>query len=285
MKKKLQIGFSPCPNDTFIFDALVHQKIDTRGYEFEYLLEDVETLNEWALERRLPITKLSYHAYLYVADQYIIADSGSALGRGVGPLIIGKNPNELPLKDALKGKKIGIPGRYTTAHMLLKSALNEELPLQKEFLVFNQIESKVIDKSIDAGIIIHENRFTYQDRGLYKWLDLGTWWEENTHQHIPLGGIALDRSLPLEVQQEINQLIKESVQYAYQQLPIIAPFVQEHAQEMDTEIMKKHIHLYVNEYSISLGKEGRSAIDYIFKMALEKDWIPHIPATLYLEEA
>lgn len=283
MKKKFKIGFSPCPNDTFIFDALVHQKIDTKGYEFEYILEDVETLNEWALENTLPITKLSYHAYLYLSEKYIIADSGSALGRGVGPLIIGKTSLNQPLEDALKNKKIGIPGNYTTAHMLLKSAIPETIKLHKEFLVFNEIESKVLNEDIDAGIIIHENRFTYADRGLHQWIDLGAWWEEYTQQLIPLGGIAISRSLSNQEQIDINQLIKNSVLYAYDQLPSIAPFVVQNAQEMDPEVMKKHIHLYVNEYSVSLGQEGRDSIDYLFKMAKEKGWISYIPETLYLK--
>lgn len=275
-----KIGFSPCPNDTFIFDALVHQKIDTKNYRFEYVLEDVETLNEWALDGQLPITKLSYHAYLHTVDKYIIADSGSALGRGVGPLIIANNALEGDLKSALKNKTIGIPGFYTTAHLLFKFAFPDHQ--QKEFLVFNEIENKVIEEQLDAGIIIHENRFTYEAKGLHKWLDLGTWWEENTKQHIPLGGIAIDRSLPQQVQNDINDLIRKSVDYAYDQLPSIPKFVEEHAQEMDTEVMKKHIHLYVNEYSKSLGEEGRAAIDYVFTKAVEKGWIDTYPEQLYL---
>lgn len=281
MQHTYKIGFSPCPNDTFIFDALVHQKIDTKNYKFEYILEDVETLNEWALEGRLPITKLSYHAYLYTVDKYIFADSGSALGRGVGPLIITDKELEGDLTSALQNKTIGIPGFYTTAHLLFNFAFPEHQ--QKEFLVFNEIEDKVIQGQLDAGIIIHENRFTYQTKGLHKWLDLGTWWEENTKQHIPLGGIAIDRSLQQEVQQDMNDLIRKSVDYAYEQLPNIPKFVEAHAQEMDTEVMKKHINLYVNEYSKSLGDEGRAAIDYIFKMAIEKGWIKEFPQQLYLQ--
>lgn len=282
MSTTIQIGFSPCPNDTFIFDAMVHQKIDTKGYNFEYVLEDVETLNEWALEGKLPITKLSYHAYLFTADQYIIADSGSALGRGVGPLLIAKEPlaDGQSIEDFIKNEKVALPGEYTTAHLLFKSAFpNHE---EKEFLVFSDIEKRILDGSLKAGVIIHENRFTYQDRGLHKLIDLGDWWEQNTQQYIPLGGIAISRDLPPNVREDINQLIKESVKYAYEQHPEIANFVKEHAQEMETEVMKKHINLYVNEHSESLGKEGRAAIDYIFDLAQEKEWVSARPEELYM---
>jgi 1,4-dihydroxy-6-naphthoate synthase len=214
---KLTLGFSPCPNDTFIFDALIHGKIDTEGLTFEVCFDDVETLNHKAMNGILDITKLSFHAFAHVVDQYALLAAGSALGFGVGPLLISRNPNieEIlaKLKDPNCQLKVGIPGKYTTANFLLGTAFpNVQF---KTEMVFSAIEDALLNGNIDLGLIIHENRFTYQHKGLYKVIDLGNYWEEQTACAIPLGGIVVNRNLPLAIQQKVNRLVRKSVEYAF----------------------------------------------------------------------
>lgn len=281
---KLTLGFSPCPNDTFIFDALIHHKIDTEGLEFEVYYDDVETLNQKALRGELNITKLSFHAFAYVAHQYALLDAGSALGFGVGPLLICKNhfkgETDPALRDANAGLKVGIPGKYTTANFLLGIAYPE---LQnKQELVFSEIESALLEEKIDLGLIIHENRFTYQDKGLSKILDLGDYWEKLTGCAIPLGGIVINRNLDRDVQLKVNRLIRQSVEYAFANPKSSIDFIRQHAQAMEESVMYKHIELYVNKYSIDLGEEGRKAVDTLFKLAQERNIIPAIQENLYL---
>lgn len=280
---KLTLGFSPCPNDTFIFDALIHHKIDTEGLEFEVYYDDVETLNQKALRGELNITKLSFHAFAYVANQYALLDAGSALGFGVGPLLISKNDFDseaTQLRTPNSGLKIGIPGKYTTANFLLGIAYPE---LQnKQELVFSEIESALLEEKIDLGLIIHENRFTYQDKGLNKIVDLGDYWEKLTGCAIPLGGIVINRNLDREVQLKVNRLIRQSVEYAFAHPKSSIDFIRQHAQAMDESVMYKHIELYVNKYSINLGEEGRKAVDTLFKLAQERGIIPAIQENLYL---
>jgi 1,4-dihydroxy-6-naphthoate synthase len=274
---KLTLGFSPCPNDTFIFDALIHHKIDTEGLEFEVLFDDVETLNQKALKGELDITKLSFHAFAYVANQYALLDAGSALGFGVGPLLISKNNFESELSPSLK---VGIPGKYTTANFLLGIAYPQ---LQnKEEMVFSEIESALLEDKIDLGLIIHENRFTYQDKGLNKIIDLGDYWEKLTGCAIPLGGIVINRNINREVQLKVNRLIRQSVEYAFANPKSCVEFIRQHAQEMDEAVMFKHIDLYVNKYSIDLGDEGKKAIDTLFNLAQERNLIPRVQENLYL---
>lgn len=248
---KLTLGFSPCPNDTFIFDALIHHKIDTEGLEFEVYFDDVETLNQKALKGELDITKLSFHAFAYVANQYALLDAGSALGFGVGPLLISKEKFDEDLSADLQ---VGIPGKYTTANFLLGIAYPH---LQnKKVMVFSEIEAALLNKEIDLGLIIHENRFTYQDKGLNKIVDLGDYWEKLTGCAIPLGGIVINRNLDKEVQLKVNRLIRKSVEYAFANPKSCREFIRQHAQEMDEAVMYKHIELYVNKYSVDLGEEG-----------------------------
>ena len=274
---KLTLGFSPCPNDTFIFDALIHNKIDTEGLEFEVVFDDVETLNQIALRGELDITKLSFHAFAYVANKYALLDAGSALGFGVGPLLISKNQFQGELNADLK---VGIPGKYTTANFLLGIAYPH---LQnKEIMVFSEIEAALIDEKIDLGLIIHENRFTYQYKGLNKIVDLGDYWEKLTGCAIPLGGIVINRNLDREIQLKVNRLVRQSVEYAFAHPKSCIEFIREHAQEMDEAVMYKHIELYVNKYSINLGQEGRKAIDTLFTLAQERNLIPAVQQNLYV---
>jgi 1,4-dihydroxy-6-naphthoate synthase len=251
------LGFSPCPNDTFIFDALVNRKIDTEGLRFNTVLEDVQTLNEWAIAGRLDISKISYGVLPLVVRQYAVLTSGGALGKGVGPLLVGASAAEESLSE-MTNLRVAIPGENTTAHMLFSLAYPKVK--NKQFMIFSAIEDAVISGKADAGVIIHENRFTYQQKGLRKIIDLGEYWENQTQAPIPLGGIVIKRKYEAGIQQQINGLIKKSVEYAFQHYPIITPYVKQHSQEMEETVMRQHIDLYVNNYSIDLREEGKKAV-------------------------
>jgi 1,4-dihydroxy-6-naphthoate synthase len=251
---KLTLGFSPCPNDTFIFDALVNKKIDTQGFDFDVVLEDVQTLNKWALEGRLAITKLSYGVLPLVLEKYVLLNSGSALGRGVGPLLIENGKWKMEnVEDCL----IAIPGENTTAHLLFSLAYPKAV--NKIFLRYDEIEDFVLSGK-GLGVIIHENRFTYEVKGLKKIIDLGDYWEKETGNAIPLGGIVISRKIERGTQQKIGSLIKKSIEYAFSNYPVLNDYIRMHAQEMSEDVMRKHIDLYVNDYSIDLTTEGRNAV-------------------------
>ncbi|GAA4781965.1 1,4-dihydroxy-6-naphthoate synthase [Olivibacter ginsenosidimutans] len=283
----LTLGFSPCPNDTFIFDAMIHHKIDTEGLTFDVSYEDVETLNHKTFHQELAISKLSFHAYAYALENYVLLDAGSALGFGVGPLLICKQ--EALVKQVLQTLKnetgvsdltIAIPGKYTTANFLLGLAFPQ---LQrKETMVFSEIEPALLKEQVDLGLIIHENRFTYQDKGLHKVIDLGDFWEKETGCAIPLGGIVIRRDLPEDIKAKVNRIIRRSVEYAFEHPTSGLDFIRSHAQEMSEEVMYKHINLYVNKYSVDLGEEGRKAIKLMFDKALALNVIPAIAKTLFL---
>jgi 1,4-dihydroxy-6-naphthoate synthase len=258
---KLSLGFSPCPNDTFIFDALVNKKIDTEGLEFEPVLEDVQTLNEWASQGKLDITKLSLPALFNNSEKYVILSSGSALGKGVGPLLIGKKM--VDMGDVVHCT-IAIPGENTTAHFLLNFAfptVGKKVPM-----LFSEIEEAVLQGKVDLGVIIHENRFTYQQKGLHKICDLGEVWEERQKAPIPLGCIGAKRSLPNDVQQKVDRLIRKSLEYSFQSYPKVSSYIKEHAQAMEEEVMRKHIELYVNDFSLDLKEAGRKAIEQLHRV-------------------
>ena len=276
---KLSLGFSPCPNDCFMFDAIVNRRIDLEGLEFAVHLADVEALNDAAMAGQAQITKLSYHAYAYCADRYVLLDAGSALGRNCGPLLISKRPISAD-EVAAGGLRIAIPGKYTTANFLFSLAFPDARG--KSELVFSEIEPALLRGDVDAGVIIHENRFTYQAKGLRKILDLGEFWESETGAPIPLGGIVISRLLPDEVKQRVNRLVRRSVEYAFAHRDVSLPFVRRHAQEMDEEVMYKHIDLYVNGYSVDLGAEGRRAVELLFARAGASGIIPRTSGSLFL---
>ena len=283
---KLSLGFSPCPNDTFIFDAMIHQKIDTEGLEFEVFYEDVETLNQKAFKAELDITKLSYHAYAYLTEKYVLLHAGSALGFGVGPILICQN-EEYSSNDGCEKLKlqssdlsIGIPGKYTTANFLLSLAFPDAK--NKLEMKFFEIESALLHKQIDLGVIIHENRFTYQEKGLIKIIDLGEYWENLTQGPIPLGGIMIKRDLPDHVKQKVNRIIKRSVQYAFDHPLEGMDFICSLSQEMSKEVIKKHIDLYVNQFSLDLGDVGRKAVETFFNYAHQSGIIPKTKQNLFL---
>jgi 1,4-dihydroxy-6-naphthoate synthase len=261
---KLSIGFSPCPNDTFIFDALVNKKIDTGDIDFEVVMEDVQTLNEMAVDGRLDITKISYGSLPLIADKYVVLSSGSALGNGVGPLLIA--PFEIP-EAAVRQCTIAIPGKHTTAHVLFSLAYPEAT--NKVFLRYDEIEDFVLSnkgslenvQSVKLGVIIHENRFTYHDKGLVKVTDLGEYWETTTGLPVPLGGIVANRKLPSTVVTKVDSLIRQSLEYSYANNGELSDFIKDNAQEMSTDVMQMHIDLYVNDFTKDLGDAGRKAIN------------------------
>lgn len=254
---KLTIGFSPCPNDTFIFDALVNNKIDTEGIEFNPVLEDVQTLNKWALEKKLDISKISYGVLPLVLNNYVLLNSGGALGKGVGPLLISAKQID-NVAEKIPDLDVAIPGENTTANLLFSFAF--PTANRKKFMVFHEIEKQVLSHQSDAGVIIHENRFTYADKGLVKLVDLGDYWEQKTSNPIPLGGIVVDKTIDVSTQRKLDRLIRKSLAYAWENYPQLSSYVTFHSQEMSEDIMRKHIQLYVNDYSMNLGSEGRSAV-------------------------
>ena len=276
---KLTLAYSPCPNDCFMFDAMVHGRIDTEGLEFSVTLADIEALNHAAFAGQPDVTKLSFHAYAYCADTYVLLDAGSALGRNCGPLLISKRP--IDRDEVTRGElSIAVPGKYTTANFLCGLAF--PAARNKSEVLFSEIEPALLDGRFDAGVIIHENRFTYQARGLRKIIDLGEFWEEETGSPIPLGGIVVKRSLPDEVKQTINQVMRRSVEYAFAHRADSLPYVRAHAQEMSEQVMYQHIDLYVNEYSVDLGGEGRRAVEVLFDRARRAGIVPDAQHDLFL---
>ncbi len=273
----LTIGFSPCPNDCFIFDALVHKKIDTQGINFNVEMHDVEALNNMAFKQQLDVTKLSYHAFIYLTAHYQLLNSGSALGFNCGPLLI-KNSGKT-IKD-INLAKIAIPGKYTTANFLLSLAYPKAL--NKTSVLFSDIEQAVLTNQVDAGLIIHETRFTYKEKGFEKIIDLGEYWENLINAPIPLGGIVVKKNITTKLQHTINTLVKQSVEYAFANPQSCMPFVKKHAQEMNEDVMKKHIDLYVNQFSIDLSNIGKSAIQLLFKKAFEINLISKIPEQIFM---
>ncbi|NJC25132.1 1,4-dihydroxy-6-naphthoate synthase [Neolewinella antarctica] len=291
----LRLAFSPCPNDTYIFDALVHQRIDTEGLTFSVHLGDVEELNQLAFAGEMDVTKLSYHAYGHLTKSYQLLNAGSALGRGVGPLLATSDTNwsrasrqstGLTIASQLLGKdkkskgnwappagaKVAIPGTYTTANYLLGLAFPGVET--KEEVLFSDIEARVLSGEFAAGLLIHENRFTYHERGLHKIADLGEFWEAETGLPIPLGGIVIKKSLPKAVRETFDRVLARSVQYAFDHPEASAAYVAQHAQEMDAEVRKKHIALYVNDFSLDLGKEGHAAVAAFLRQGRERGVLP-----------
>ena len=271
------IGFSPCPNDTFIFDAMLHGKVDTEGLEFEVFMEDVEALNRRAFAGELAITKLSYHAFAHLTEQYALLDAGSALGNNCGPLLIAQKPMT---EAEVNAARIAIPGKMTTANFLLSMAF--PAAKNKTEVLFSDVEDAVLENRADAGLIIHENRFTYQQKGLVKIMDLGEHWEQTTGLPIPLGGIVVHRSLSAEDQAKINRVMRRSVEYAFAHPAEVMPFVRAHAQAMEDAVMQAHIDLYVSQFTVDLGTRGRAAILEMFRIAEAQQIIPNYDKNIFL---
>jgi 1,4-dihydroxy-6-naphthoate synthase len=276
---KLTLGFSPCPNDTFIFDAMVHGRIDTEGLEFDYFLADVEELNRRALSSKVDITKVSYHAYAYMARNYLILDSGSALGHRNGPLLVSKR--DIDSSD-LTQAAIAIPGKYTTANLLFSIAWPDAK--NKTEYLFSDIPGILLRDEADAGLIIHETRFTYSKIGLTKIADLGEFWEKLTGLPIPLGAIVVRRDIPEDIALKVNRIIRKSLEYAYKDSFASYRFVTENANDMDSTVMNNHIKLFVNEFTLNLGTRGKEAVNEMFDIAGGKGVVPSLPGRIFLTD-
>ena len=279
-KQKIQLGFSSCPNDTFIFAAMIQEKSDTEGLIGNRGIEDVEELNRRAFKTDLDVTKISFNAYTKLVKDYVLLDAGAALGENCGPLIIAKKPMKM---EDLQDTKIAIPGIHTTANLLMNLAFPKHS--HKEEMLFSDIEEAILNGQVDAGLIIHESRFTYQAKGLYKILDLGEYWENKTKTPTPLGGILVKRELGIELIQKINRVLKRSVQFAFDNPKSGLEFIRQHAQEMSEEVMYKHIQLYVNNYSLDLGTTGKNAVQQLFDQATKAGFIDEVKQDLFITQA
>ncbi|MBN1958851.1 MAG: 1,4-dihydroxy-6-naphthoate synthase [Desulfuromonadales bacterium] len=276
--QKLSLGYSPCPNDTFIFYALVHDKVPCPGVSFQEQLDDVETLNQLALNGQLDLTKISYHALGHLRQHYVLLHSGGALGRGCGPLVVSAKATTM---DQLRGRKIAIPGQLTTANLLLQ--LYGEGYDDLLILPFEKIMAAVKNGDAAAGVIIHESRFTYQQSGLTQVLDLGQWWEEDSGSPIPLGGILAKRELGSELINRVDSALRQSIHYAYAHPEEPRHYIREYAQELEDNVINSHIGLYVNDFSIDLGQEGITAITTLFTRAEDRGLIPPCDLPLFAE--
>lgn len=277
MKKTLEIGFSPCPNDTFIFEGLINGKIDAEGYSFIAQMADIEVLNKRAIEYNPLISKISIGAYPKIAHKYKILDAGAALGRGVGPLLVAKKELDFRNSDLLTA----IPGINTTANLLL-SSLFPHITQKKEYL-FSEIAARVKSEEVQAGLLIHEGRFTFQESGLMKLCDLGDEWEAQTGMPIPLGCIVVSRELDSGLCRKLNTWIRRSIEKAFQSSGEVSEYIKVHAQEMDEDVIRQHIKLYVNDYSLDLGAEGREAIKFLFKKGFEAGLLPEITDPIFID--
>jgi 1,4-dihydroxy-6-naphthoate synthase len=272
----LTLGYSPCPNDTFIFYGLVHGKISGAPV-CEEVLEDIERLNSLALKGALDMTKISFHALAHLREQYCLLHAGGALGRGCGPLVVARGT---VAPDELKNKTIAIPGQLTTAALLLR--LFDTQIGQLEVMPFDKIMGATARGEVDAGVIIHESRFTYPEYGLEKVIDLGEWWEQSTGHPIPLGGILARRSLGAQQIGRIDRALKQSIEYAYAHPDEVRSYIQQHAQEMDEKVMQAHIDLYVNQFSLNYGEEGEAAIFDLIERAEQAGIAPKAEAPLFV---
>jgi len=279
MVPQLTLGYSPCPNDTYIFHALTHGLIDVDGLSVRERLEDVETLNQLALDGLLDLTKISYHAFGHLRDTYALLHSGGALGRGCGPLVIAPEPTDM---SALRGKRIAIPGAMTTANLLLQ--LFGEGYDQVSIMPFDRIMGALRRGEVDAGLIIHESRFTYRQSGFHEIIDLGAWWEEETGLPIPLGGILARRDLGADTIRKVDQAIRASLEYANAHPSEPRTYIKQHAQELADNVIDAHIGLYVNDFSLDLGDEGVAAVTDLFARAEARGLIPRTSAPLFASE-
>ncbi len=273
----ITLGISPCPNDTFIFHAMLHGRVGGHAFDFSLRMEDVETLNRLARNGALDVTKISYHMYGFLRNEYVALNSGAALGRGCGPLLIAPPGSSLP---ALKDKVIAIPGRFTTANLLLQLMTGGHDKVRE--MRFDKIVDAVASGGVAGGLIIHETRFTYQEKGLIPLVDLGQWWEDTIGQPTPLGGIIARRNLGESAIRRLDEMIRESILYARKHPEASKRFIKEHAQELSDEVINSHIDLYVNDFSVGLGKEGRTAVESLFRAGELLSIIPKSDKPLWI---
>ena len=274
---KLTLGFSPCPNDTFIFDAMVNGRINTEDLEFDFFIADVEELNRRVFAAEPDISKISCHAYAHAAEDYLILDSGGAMGYGSGPLLVSKRPIDMVNPEKLH---IAIPGIYTTANLLFSIAW--PTALNKTEYLFSDIEDALLNDEADAGLIIHETRFTYLRKGLIKIADMGEFWESLTQLPVPLGVIAVNRRLPEHVALKVNRVIRRSLEYASANSGEISDFILSNSGETDQDVIESHISLFVNDFSFNLGSVGKNALKELFRISSEKGITPLLPEKIFL---
>jgi 1,4-dihydroxy-6-naphthoate synthase len=276
MHRRLTLGYSTCPNDTYIFDALAHGRIDLHSLSYDIHLADVETLNQKATTGDLDITKLSFAAIGHLLHTYALLHAGAALGRGCGPLIVARPGVSLSsMADAL----VAVPGDWTTACLLLN--LFSPRPLQTIAMPFDRIMPAIQSGNATAGVIIHEGRFTYPSYNLNCLMDLGQWWETETGLPIPLGGIVIRRDLPRDIIVRVNNTLRESVDYARHNPGASADYIRRHAQEMAPRVVQQHIDLYVNDFTRNLGEEGARAIEILFNKARNRGLMPPASGALF----
>lgn len=275
---KLKLSFSTCPNDTFMFDAIVNKRIDLKGFDFDIHMTDIEELNRLAMNGDTDITKISINAFASLSGSYQLLTSGSAIGHGVGPLVVSKRKI---YPDEIAKTRIGIPGVNTTANLLFSIAFPNAT--DKHVFLFSDIEEAILSDAIDAGVIIHENRFTYEQKGLRKIIDLGEFWEQETALPIPLGGIAIKKSFPDSMKREVNSIIRSSVEYAMINPSASKAFVKHYAQALDDAIIRKHIELYVNNFSVNLGDDGKTAIIELYKRSYSIGFLNNLPEDIFID--
>jgi len=276
MKKKLSLAYSTCPNDTFIFYALAHRKIDLGDLSFDITLNDVEHLNQEAKKGIVDISKLSFTAIGHLMDTYGLLRSGAALGRGCGPVVVARKGADI---NDLKSGNIAVPGLLTTANLLLSLFLNKipnVIPM-----TFDQIMPAVSAGEIDGGVIIHEGRFTYPDYDLKCLVDLGEWWESETRLPIPLGGIVMRRDISQDIIYKVQSQIRKSIEFAHLHPAQTNDYVKSHAQELSDDVISQHINLYVNDFSLDITSEGETAIEILFDKAREKGVLPSSGKNLF----
>ncbi|MEO0583806.1 MAG: 1,4-dihydroxy-6-naphthoate synthase [Bacteroidota bacterium] len=270
--KNLTVAFSTCPNDTFMFQAMVKGQVNTEGFSFQPILKDIFHLNQMAQQEGADIIKVSYNTFGKLTDSYALLDSGSALGHNCGPLLISKNPftvEELIKQDL----PVAIPGKNTTANLLL-GYYAPEITNKREYL-FHEIMPAILREEVAAGVIIHENRFTYQQEGLKLIQDLGEYWESKTNLPIPLGAILAKKSLGKQTIDALSEILRFSIQFAFDHPDQVMDYVASYAQEMDEQVMRSHIDLYVNEYSLSLGKKGKEAVRALLQTGIDMGLYPY----------
>lgn len=280
MSAPLTLGYSPCPNDTFIFHALTHGKVPTGGLRFDLRHEDVETLNNMARSGALDITKVSYGAIAELMDTYCLLRSGGALGRGCGPLLVARSSTDIA---SLRGRPIAVPGLNTTALLLLR-LYDPDLAQNIIPMPFERIMPSVADGSVDAGLVIHEGRFTYKAHGLIEIIDLGKWWEQTTGHPIPLGCIIARRTLGSDIIRHVETLIRQSILHARAHPADSAAYIKAHSQELADDVIEKHIALYVNDYSLDIGPDGEQAIRALFDMAAERGIIARTEKSIFADQ-
>jgi 1,4-dihydroxy-6-naphthoate synthase len=274
----ITVGHSPDPDDAFMFYALAHDKLDTGDLRFRHELQDIETLNRWALRGELEVTAVSIHAYAYLLDRYALLPSGCSMGDRYGPMVVARSPLKI---DDLKTARIAVPGTLTTAFLTLRLLLPGGF--NYEVIPFDQILAAVAEGRYDAGLIIHEGQLTFQNQGLHLVADLGVWWQERTGLPLPLGGNAVRRDLGPETIRQISRLLKESIRYALDHRDAALAYALQYARDMDKALADRFVGMYVNEWTLDYGPRGRAAVRHLLEEGHRAGVIPAPVAVEFVE--